>query len=53
MGKKYVIDAFNYPYRGIEKEVKTGNIVMCIFYFIKLSIKYDGVDVYYTGRREE
>ena len=32
MGKKYIIDAFNYPYRGIEKEViltDSGAIKLC------------------------
>ena len=45
MGMKYMINAFNYPYRGYEKCKQTKFFIMAAFWFAVLSIKYDGVDI--------
>lgn len=45
MGMKYMIYAFNYPYSGYDDEKQTKFLVVCVFWFIVLSIKYDGVTV--------
>lgn len=45
MGTKYMVDAFNYPYRGIEIQKQCHTIVGCLFWLIVLSIQYDGVNV--------
>ena len=45
MGMKYMINAFNYPYRGYEKCKQTEFFIIAAFWFAILSIKYDGVDI--------
>ena len=47
--KLHSISAFNYPYKGIEANRVTGSWIVCIFWFIVFSIKYDGVDVAKRG----
>ena len=44
MGMKYMINAFNYPYKYYEKSKQTNLFIIAVFWFIILSIKYDGVD---------
>ena len=45
MGTKYMINAFNYPYSGLENSKQCKTVVGCLFWFVILAIKYDGVDV--------
>jgi hypothetical protein len=45
MGTKYMINAFNYPYEGYEKGKQCRFLITCLFWFIVLSIKYDGVNL--------
>lgn len=45
MGTKYMVDAFNYPYHGIEIQKQCCTIVECLFWLIVLSIQYDGVNM--------
>lgn len=46
---KYIINAFNYPYKWVEAQKQTSWIIVAIIYFIIFSIKYDGVDVAKRG----
>lgn len=45
MGMKYMLSAFNYPYKGTEKTKQTNWFLIMIIYLIKFSIKYDGVNL--------
>jgi hypothetical protein len=46
MGMKYIIDAFNYPWRGvIEAQHQTRYWVVAAVWFAYYSIKYDGVNI--------
>lgn len=45
MGKKYIINAFNYPYAGVETQYQTNCWFTAIICFMFYSIKYDGVDI--------
>lgn len=46
MGKKYIINARNYPYFENPAVVKQTNfIIIAIFWFIIYSIKYNAVDI--------
>lgn len=47
MGKKYRIDAFNYPYCGyMDASRQTSWFIVAVFWFTFYSIKYHGVDIY-------
>lgn len=44
MGTKYMLYAFNYPKSiGYEEEKQCNFRITCLFWFIILSVKYDGV----------
>jgi hypothetical protein len=46
MGMKYIIDGFNYPWRGIiEAQRQTQFWFIAAFWFAVYSIKYDGVNI--------
>jgi hypothetical protein len=46
MGMKYIIDAFNYPWKGaIEAQHQTRYWVVAAIWFAYYSIKYDGVNI--------
>lgn len=45
MGMKYMIAAFNYPYRGEEACKQTGWLIVALFWLIVFSRKYDGVNL--------
>ncbi|WMI81829.1 hypothetical protein [Anaerotignum sp. MB30-C6] len=45
MGMKYIVNAFNYPYGLIDKQKRTGWLIVAVAYFVVFSLKYDGVDV--------
>lgn len=45
MGMKYMIYAFNYPYAGYNVSKQTRFFIISVFWFMLLSIKYDGVDI--------
>lgn len=50
MGRKYMLDAFNYPYPGYSSHVKQTNwLFIAVIYFIVYSIKYDGVNIQKRG----
>lgn len=50
MGMKYMLYAFNYPKSiGYEEEKQTRYLIVCIFWFIILSVLYDGVTVEKRG----
>ena len=53
MGMKYMINAFNYPYRGCEKCKQTKFFIIAAFWFAVLSIKYDGVDIQKENKTKE
>lgn len=44
MGQKYMISAFDYPYKGyIEHSKQTRFLIVAVAYFIVWSIKHSGV----------
>lgn len=45
---KYMINAFNYPYQGYDGccYKQTKYFIIATFWFVVLSIKYDGVDIH-------
>ena len=46
MGRKYIIDAFNYPWRGvIEAQHQTEFWIVAAIWFAYYSLKYDGVNI--------
>lgn len=45
MGMKYIIDGFNYPYRGIEAQRQTSYWLIAAFWFAVYSIQFDGVNI--------
>lgn len=50
MGMKYMLSAFNYPFKGYSEVVKqTRYFIVCAFWFLVFSIKYDGVDIQMRG----
>lgn len=49
MGTNYMINAFNYPYQGVENAKQCRTLFGCIYWFIILSFQYDGVDVQKRG----
>lgn len=49
MGMKYIINAFDYPYQGIEVERQTKWFIVAISFFCLFSFKYDGVDLQKRG----
>lgn len=50
MGRKYMIDAFNYPYGGAEAQKQCGTLISCMFWIAVLSIKFDGVNLTKRGK---
>jgi hypothetical protein len=41
---KYMLSAFNYPYRGADTSKQTRFLIVALFWFVVLSLEYDGVD---------
>lgn len=46
MGRKYILNAFDYPFEGYYIATQQcDTLIGCLFWFVVFSIKYDGVDV--------
>lgn len=46
MGMRYSVLGFNYPKGAYLADKETDSLFVAIIYFIKFSLKYDGVDMY-------
>jgi hypothetical protein len=50
MGWRYMIDGFDYPYKGYRENCKhTTSFIVALFWFVVYTSRYDGVN--FTKRR--